>query len=158
MQYFNISVICGEFGRGPTWHIHNFATLKLAYYTFGTNIEFHWASQLLSRVRPFILTYMGTTLSWKSSVSWLREIFSFWNWTTGSRTSSRMNINWLGMNHLISQEWNTIESHNLHRFVRFNETHYCGWFHVVGWSPRGDTIMFILRIFCYFGRKWTWFH
>ena len=47
---------------------------------------------------------MGTTLCWKSSVSWLREIFSFWNWTTGSRASSRMKINSLGMNHLISQE------------------------------------------------------
>ena len=101
---------------------------------------------------------MGTTLSWKSSVSWLREIFSFWNWTTGSRASSRMNINSLGMNHLISQEWNAIESQKLHRFVTLNESHYCGRFHVVGWSPRGDTIMFIFRIFRYYGQKWTWIH
>ena len=52
----------------------------------------------------YILTYMGTTLSWKSSESWLREMLSFWNWTTGIRASNRMNIYSLGMNHLISQE------------------------------------------------------
>ena len=68
-----------------------------------------------NRVRPFILTYMGTTLSGKSSLSWLREIFSFWNWTTGSRASSRMNINSLGMNHLISQEQLMLQHQEFHR-------------------------------------------
>ena len=120
------------------------------------NSPLNWKNCI--RVRPFIITYMGTTLSWKSSVSWLREISSFWNWTTGSRASSRMNINSLGMNHLISQEWNAIEIQKFHRFVAFDETHYCGRFHVEGWSPQGDTIMFIFGIFPYFGRKQTWIH
>ena len=104
---------------------------------------------------------MGSTLSWKSSVSWLREIFSFWNWTTGSRASSRMNIYSLGMNHLISHDWNAVESQKLRRFVTFNEPYYCRRFHVIRRFPPGDTVksvMFIPRIFGYFWQKWTWIH
>ena len=101
---------------------------------------------------------MGTTLSWKSLMSWLREIFSFWNWTTGSCASSRMNIYSLGMNHLISQDLNMIESQKFRRFVIFNELYYCGSFHVLKRSPSRDTVMFIPRIFCCFWQKWTWIY
>ena len=45
-----------------------------------------------TRARPFHLTYMGSTLIWKSSVSWKRGYLSFWNWTTGSTAHCHGNI------------------------------------------------------------------
>ena len=56
--------------------------------------------------------FSGTTLRSKSSVSWFRGYLTFWNWTMFNRSSSRMNIYSLKMNHLISQEWQEIGLRN----------------------------------------------
>ena len=112
--------------------------------------------QLRTRVRPFILTYMGTTLSWKSSVSWLREIFSFWNWTTGSRASSRMNINSLGMNHLISQEQLMLQHREFHRNQIWPVTYQLHEILNVPVLPQMNEFKFIFAQNSEKFEKWTW--
>ena len=108
------------------------------------------------RVRPFIITYMGTTLSWKSSVSWLRETFSFWNRTTGSRASSRMNINSLGMNHLISQEQRMLQHQEFHRNQIWLVTYQLHEILNVSVLPQINEIKFIFAQNSKKFEEWTW--